>query len=615
MKPCPTLSVVIPVYQNSDLTNQVLTDIFATLGVSDTEVIVVDDGSTDNTAEVVSRFPQATYIKHEQNRGVAPAWNTGIKAATGDYVCIVNNDIRIADLNWASKTIDALAHKKVIVGPELVNFNSASEYKGKNQPYLNGFFFAFPRRLFYEIGFFNEAFAPASFEDVDLCTRAQFAGYKLEVLEGLRVQHMVSKTVGKFLRSEMPALNQRNRQIWLNTMAQLDRPRLRIVIDCPSNGRKWGPRDLEETGLGGAETALTLLTRELVTRGHEVYVFNDKSGSDQAEGVSYHNRSTIPELGLDCDVFITFRCPSEYITNTTARRKIFWSCDQQTTGNWQRDIFPHVDEIVCISDYHADYMAQNYGVDRSRITVIGCPVRHWDYEPHLEKDPNQFIYCSVPHRGLEYMPMVMREIRKERPDAKLVITSDYRLWGADEPRNAEFRSNPLLTKEQFLGKVDRSDLIRLQGLSVAQPYPCTYLECFCIAVAECSAAGAVPISTDIGAVSQTVGGSGYIVGKPDGDFAQRIARITIEAIRDPGAALRAIESSWRWSVVSIGSQWEELCYRGLDLGVRQTYGVPADYALSKPLPPSPPPTKGRDQLKPGQERLPNGDIVSTRSSA
>jgi GT2 family glycosyltransferase/glycosyltransferase involved in cell wall biosynthesis len=565
VKPFPTTSIIVPTYNRSDLAAQVLEDITRHLE-PDTEILLVDDGSTDDTQAVAARYPHVTYLKHEENRGVSPAWNTGIKAATGDYCVIVNNDVRINDDRWCSKLIESVKGKKAIAGPEIVDFNSASHYKGRNMRYINGWMWIFPRRFFAELGLFEEAFAPASFEDVEISTRAQFAGYTLEQVSGIRAQHAYSQTVNRFLLHRMPELNMRNRDIWLKKMDVLDRPRLKIVIDCASNGRKWGPTTLEEEGLGGAETALTLLTRELVSRGHKVLVFNDATttnGDDNGTGVSYHHRSVLDKEGLDSDVFIAFRCPSEFLRKSTAKAKIFWSCDQQTTepATWERDLFPYVQTTVCISDYHRAFLSRRFGKPINDFEVIGCPVRAWDYEPHLDKDPNRFLYCSVPHRGLDYMPMVMRELRKALPEAILTITSDYRLWGANEPRNEEFRSNPLLAKEEFLGKVSRDELIRLQGLAMAQPYPCTYEECFCIAVAECSTAGAVPISTAIGAVPQTVGDDSRIVGPPIDDFAQRIAKRTLELHGDRNAMRTVVEQSWRHSVVVVGSKWEELLYR------------------------------------------------------
>lgn len=570
MRPCPILSVVVPGFNNAHLSAQVIQDIkdTADLASDEWELIFVDDGSTDDT-EQRCNISGVHYIKHPENRGVAPAWNTGVKASTGDYVAVLNNDIRIKDGNWMTKLINAVRHATVpghaIAGPELVNFNSATMFEGRNVPYLNGWCYLFPRRLFAEIGLFDEAFAPASYEDVDLCARAVSVGYELVQVD-LRMQHSYSQTVDKYLREKMPGLNARNQAHWLSKMPSLLRPRLTIVFDCPGNMQGgWTPRALEDKGIGGAETAITLLTRELANRGHVVKLFNDvpeRSTLEWGNGlrVDHYPRRELPEH-LQCDVFVTFRNPSQYLIQSPAGLKLFWSCDQQTSGNYTTDIFPHVTGTVCISDYHAMYLHQRWGLQAERTVVIGCPINHADYEPHADKDPLQFIFCSVPRRGLEYMPTVMREIRAALPDAKLTITSDYRLWGQAHPLNDEFRL--MLRGEDFRGMVSREELIKLQNSAMAYPYPCTYEEAFCIAVAECAAAGAIPITTDIGAVAQTVGASGVIVGPPTADFAQRIAKATIELYGKPELMRRAIEDSWRHSVVTVASTWEKLFYSNL----------------------------------------------------
>ena len=71
------------------------------------EVVVVDDGSTDNTQEIVSSFQNDNirYIRHDHNRGVSVAGNTGIKAATGDAIAHLDSD----DL-WKPEMLNSLVN-------------------------------------------------------------------------------------------------------------------------------------------------------------------------------------------------------------------------------------------------------------------------------------------------------------------------------------------------------------------------------------------------------------------------------------------------------------------------------------------------------------------------
>ena len=91
--PVPRFSVVVPAYNGSET---IAATIESVLGQTETdlELIVVDDGSADDTVAVVSRFrsdPRVTLIEQE-NQGTAAARNTGIAAAQGEYVAFLDND-------------------------------------------------------------------------------------------------------------------------------------------------------------------------------------------------------------------------------------------------------------------------------------------------------------------------------------------------------------------------------------------------------------------------------------------------------------------------------------------------------------------------------------------
>ncbi len=59
------------------------------------ELVIIDNGSVDETPDYLSRLDGCKVIRNEHNLGVAKAWNQGIMAATGRHVCICNNDIAV----------------------------------------------------------------------------------------------------------------------------------------------------------------------------------------------------------------------------------------------------------------------------------------------------------------------------------------------------------------------------------------------------------------------------------------------------------------------------------------------------------------------------------------
>jgi len=87
----PVISVVVPTFNNAALLGETL-DGITRQTVNAIEVIVIDDGSTDNTAQVVGTYaPEVTYI-HQPNRGPAAARNRGAQMARGDYIAFCDHD-------------------------------------------------------------------------------------------------------------------------------------------------------------------------------------------------------------------------------------------------------------------------------------------------------------------------------------------------------------------------------------------------------------------------------------------------------------------------------------------------------------------------------------------
>lgn len=87
----PKISVVIASYNHQDYIAETLKSLEEqTFG--DFEVIVIDDGSTDKTVEVVRGFPSRAQIFTQKNQGVAAAINRGISLAKGEYICLVDSD-------------------------------------------------------------------------------------------------------------------------------------------------------------------------------------------------------------------------------------------------------------------------------------------------------------------------------------------------------------------------------------------------------------------------------------------------------------------------------------------------------------------------------------------
>jgi GT2 family glycosyltransferase len=221
----PSISVVIPSWNRRDLLSRCLESL-RHQECTDFETIVVDNGSTDGSVELVRRhFPDVILLCQSTNLGFAGAVNEGIRASRGRYVALLNNDA-VPDPGWLlalrkrierSDRIGAVSAKVVRREPSgVVTFDSTGDFLhvwGLPTPRGRGLVdkgeydepeevFAacgaaamYRKSMFDEIGLFDPQFF-AYYEDVDVSFRAQLAGYRVWYEPGAVVHHEISATSG-----------------------------------------------------------------------------------------------------------------------------------------------------------------------------------------------------------------------------------------------------------------------------------------------------------------------------------------------------------------------------------------------------------------------------------
>lgn len=220
----PRVSVIIVSYNKKELLGETLAGL-RRQSFRDFEIIVVDNASTDGSAEfVAATFPDARLIVSNENTGFAKGNNIGIESARGEFIAFLNNDA-VPEKTWLSELLDAAARHpeagffasrvlrqedptRLDTAGDGITFAGTAYRRGHLQPAMDyareEFIFgasgsaAFYRRsVLEEIGLFDEDFF-AVYEDVDLSFRAQLAGYKCRYVPTAIVYHRGSSTIGKF---------------------------------------------------------------------------------------------------------------------------------------------------------------------------------------------------------------------------------------------------------------------------------------------------------------------------------------------------------------------------------------------------------------------------------
>jgi len=234
----PDISLIVPVWDNLYLTQTCVTQ-FLHCTDGDLEVIVVDNGSSDWTwrwlEEVMVEEPRVRAIHNDTNRGYGPALNQGLMVAKGEYLVCLNNDVIVLHPNWLETLIEPLrTNLYQICGGRMIHQNGWVEVDGWIPDYLEGYCLAFHRYFLSDVGFFDEQFAPAFVEDVELCWRAGRHGYLMKRVK-IHLYHLYGKTTYVTHASEVP-----HRDI-TRVNAEYFRQKVREGNDTPIYPEGWVP--------------------------------------------------------------------------------------------------------------------------------------------------------------------------------------------------------------------------------------------------------------------------------------------------------------------------------------------------------------------------------------
>jgi GT2 family glycosyltransferase len=217
-------SIIIPVFNKAAFTLQCIQSLLQEVDLTETEIIVIDNASTDETREILSTLGGLVRIvQNEENQGFVDASNQGAAVARGKYLVFLNNDTKVLPgwLQYLLETIESHASVGAVgsmfLYPDgtiqeagaIVWRNGEAHHCGwGGRPEDPRFRFARPvdycsaasllirREIFQRLAGFDRRFAPAYYEDVDLCFGVRSLGYKVIYQPMSRLVHYEGITAG-----------------------------------------------------------------------------------------------------------------------------------------------------------------------------------------------------------------------------------------------------------------------------------------------------------------------------------------------------------------------------------------------------------------------------------
>jgi len=274
----PRVSIVIPLFNRVLFTQVCMRALAATVSLDQTEVLFVDNGSTDGTAAFLAALPPPFHALHNPtNDGFARACNRGAAVARGQYVLFLNNDT-VPQPGWLDALLAALpalaapapGPAPAIIGARLlfpddtvqhagIGFNARDEpvhraygaslddataLRSCPVPAVTGACLLMERARFLALGGFDEGYRNG-FEDLDLCCRVRQGGGIVWYAAESTLYHFESASAGRYSADE--ANYRRFRARWADWLAT--DPLAQETIHAAS-----GPVRLNRTYATGADT-------------------------------------------------------------------------------------------------------------------------------------------------------------------------------------------------------------------------------------------------------------------------------------------------------------------------------------------------------------------------
>jgi GT2 family glycosyltransferase len=235
------ISVIVVDWNGAGLLDTCLSALCAQT-YTDYEIILVDNGSTDDSVQHVKRsYPHVRLVELNENSGFTGGNSAGLRVAQGEFIALVNNDARI-ETDWIEKiirpmlsdpTVGICASKVLLHGTDRIdsvgdglttagvgfNLGAAGNHYTFPEPVFGacGAAVLYRRKMLDEIGFLDRDFFLYD-EDTDLNFRAQMAGWTCAYVPGAVVHHVANATAVRLSDTHVYYHTRNLEFVWLKNM-------------------------------------------------------------------------------------------------------------------------------------------------------------------------------------------------------------------------------------------------------------------------------------------------------------------------------------------------------------------------------------------------------------
>jgi len=309
----PLVSIVVPAYENWAFTRRCIESIVRCGGDATAELIVIDDGSEDETPYLLPRLPGVSVVRNGVNAGFVRSCNRGAAIARGRYLLFLNNDTEIQPGAIGALLRRIERDERIgVTGSRLVypdgrlqeagaiiwsdgfawNYGRLEDARrpeyafARDVDYVSGAALMVRARLFRDVGGFDERYVPGYYEDADFCFEVRRRGLRIVYEPASVIVHHEGVTAGHDITAGAKRFYEINRpkfvSKWYDVLKREHRPFNDATVRCAARGRgDVKPAVLviaEHVAPYGADApagSLGGVVRALVGAGHRVVFLPD----------------------------------------------------------------------------------------------------------------------------------------------------------------------------------------------------------------------------------------------------------------------------------------------------------------------------------------------------
>lgn len=372
----------------------------------------------------------------------------------------------------------------------------------------------------------------------------------------------------------------------------------------------FDPLTPETQPLGGMQSGICYLSRELARRGHAVTLFNGSSREGTVEGIELRNYAKrFGSEGQGHDAYISISCSGKLIRPLIGNRPLILLTGHNSLepsmlalrDPGERDCWDH---FVFKSSWQAETLKTAFSLDDRKITIITNAVSPFFAQLQertscffLENRPPVLYYSSTPFRGLEVLARAFPKISEACPGITAKIFSSmapYHAPGSDA-EHAELYGLCRRNGMDYVGSLSQPELAKAVQAADILAFPSTYAETSCITIMEAMASSAVIVSRARGAIPETSAGFAHLMPEPErpapgalaSGFANHVIQVVKAAGREPQQMRAWLQRARRYCLKNYSwpakaREWEEF----LQQAVKQAEQPGRDSGRTQPAQPA-----------------------------